>query len=86
MHADAEAQLRGGLAVGHCLFALGCWVILVLVGIALNGTEVLTSGHRGLYLLNCLVFAAVQQHRICGRALRKDEQRGRVWSMSFPSE
>lgn len=54
-----KRSLEATLAVGHCLFALGCWVILVLVGIALNGTEVLTSGRGGLYLLNCLVFAAV---------------------------
>ena len=54
-----KRSFEARLAVGHCLFALGCWVILVLVGIALNGTEVLTSGRGGLYLLNCLVFAAV---------------------------
>lgn len=54
-----KRSLEARLAVGHCLFALGCWAILALVGIALNGTEVFGSGRGWLYLLNCLAFTAV---------------------------
>jgi ABC-2 type transport system permease protein len=54
-----QRSLEARLAVGHCLFALGCWAILAVVSIALNGTEPFASGRGWLYLANSLAFTAV---------------------------
>ncbi|HHX10493.1 MAG TPA: ABC transporter permease [Firmicutes bacterium] len=47
------------LALGHGVFALGCWAILMLLGLVLHGRALISSGVAGLYALNTLVFAAV---------------------------
>lgn len=47
------------LAAGHGVFALGCWVILILCSPILCGKSLLSSGLLGLYCLNTLTFAAV---------------------------
>jgi len=47
------------LALGHGVFALGCWGILVALSFVLHGKTLLESGLAGLYALNTLVFALV---------------------------
>lgn len=47
------------LVLGHGVFALGCWAILVLLGFVLHGKTLISSGLVGLYALNTLVFPAV---------------------------
>jgi len=47
------------IAAGHAVFALGCWAIMVLFGLILNGTGPFSSGRGWLYLANSLVLTAV---------------------------
>ncbi|HHX86713.1 MAG TPA: ABC transporter permease, partial [Firmicutes bacterium] len=47
------------LAAGHGVFALGCWGILVVGGLILNGKSLIDSGLAGLFSLNTLAFAVV---------------------------
>ncbi|MEW6105965.1 MAG: ABC transporter permease [Bacillota bacterium] len=47
------------IAAGHAIFALGCWAIMVLFGLILNGTGPFSSGRGWLYLANSLVLTAV---------------------------
>lgn len=47
------------LAAGHGVFALGCWVVLVLGSFVLHGESLASSGLVGLYFLNTLAFAVV---------------------------
>ncbi len=47
------------LALGHGVFTLGCWAILVLGSLILHGQSLIPSGLVGLYSLNTLAFAAV---------------------------
>ncbi|MGI6082341.1 MAG: ABC transporter permease [Limnochordia bacterium] len=47
------------LAAGHGVFALGCWVLLMLGALILHGKDLAPSGLTALYSLNVLVFAAV---------------------------
>ena len=43
------------IAAGHAVFARGCWAIMVLFGLILNGTGPLSSGLGWLYPANSLV-------------------------------
>ena len=47
------------LAAGHGLFALGCWVLLMLIALILHGKNLAPWQLAALYFLNTLVFAAV---------------------------
>lgn len=47
------------IAAGHGLFALGCWALVVVVGVVLNGLGSLLAGRTWLHLLNSLSFAVV---------------------------
>ena len=47
------------LAAGHTIFALGCWLLLVLVSFALYGRNLLSSGLVWLYCLNTVAFTVV---------------------------
>lgn len=47
------------LAAGHTVFALGCWLLLVLVSFVLYGRSLLSSGLVWLYCLNTLAFTVV---------------------------
>lgn len=55
----SRRSLNLQLAVGHGVFALGCWGLLVAGGLLLHGRSLLPSGLIGLYLLNTLAFAVV---------------------------
>jgi len=47
------------LAAGHTIFALGCWLALVLFSLVLYGRSLLSSGLMWLYCLNTLAFTVV---------------------------
>jgi len=47
------------LAVGHTIFALGCWSVLVLFSFVLYGRNLLSSGLVWLYCMNTLAFTVV---------------------------
>lgn len=47
------------LAAGHTVFALSCWVLLVLLSLVLYGRNLFSSGLIWLYSLNTLAFTVV---------------------------
>src|SRR5699024_4309458 len=47
------------LLAGHGVYALGCWLIFILLSIIFYGPELLNSGLINLYALNSLAFTLV---------------------------
>ncbi len=47
------------LAVGHTVFAIGCWGILMVGGLIMHGESLFKTGVLGLYSLNTLSFTFV---------------------------
>ncbi len=54
-----KRRMNQQLLAGHAVFALVCWLLLILVSLPLYGSKLFGTGLFGLYAANSLAFTAV---------------------------